>query len=306
MEPVSKFVNQKTYSDYFDVKYKHKSSKTSILIDRECSKFVIYLAYGILGLLALIFTINKITLLMFFGVSILIGVIALYDKFDMPKTPLKYAGIVLGVLFILGVLFVFLNSQESVGVAMRVSFIRKLTSSNALFNRLFNANRFVSAYNSILDGLFASTVYEGSRVTLKLFGFPINGGYVDLFGDMHWQLTDSNSFFFDSFFTSGLFGVLALTVFMFVGVKKVFEYYLTSEDDQKDKVMVLGFVVVSIAYAFFNYDCTPTVFYDMVIPFYLNNIFLIDLFLFGYCYFNAKKKEKEPVVEEVKNNEEAI
>ena len=246
--------------------------------------YITYLAFGILGLISIIFTINKITLLMLFGVSILIGIIAIYDKFKLKTKPLKIVASTFGVLFVLGFIFLLLNAQESVGVAMRISFIRNLTTGNSLLNRLFNANRFVSAYNSILDGLFSSTVVDGNKITLKLFGFPIHGDYVSLFGFMNWQLTDSNSFLFDSLFVSGLFGTLFLMVFLVLGIRKVIQYYFMSKDDPKDKVMILGFVIISIAYALINYDCTPMIFSHKTIPFHLNNIFFIDLFLFGYCY----------------------
>lgn len=46
MEPVSQFINQQLYTEYSDVKYGHKSSKNSILIQRECSKLIVLLAYA--------------------------------------------------------------------------------------------------------------------------------------------------------------------------------------------------------------------------------------------------------------------
>ena len=275
--------------------------------------FVLYLAFGVLGLISIIFTINKVTLLVLFGVALLIGLIALYDKFNINRKPLKIAATVLGVVLGLGLIFLIFNAQESVGYSMRVGFLRSLTTGNSLFNRLFNSNRFVSAYNSILDGLFARGTVDGSSIMLKLYGFPINGDYVNLFGAMEWELTDSHSFLFDSFFSSGFFGALFLIGIVILGLRKVVQYYNTSDDDKKDKVMVLGFVIISLAYALINFDSTPYIFNKFVIPFYLNNIFFIDLFLFGYCYFKSEKKkeavaeenaEEEPVVEEVIENEE--
>ena len=276
--------------------------------------FILYLSFGVLGLISIIFTINKVTLLMLFGVSVLIGIIAIYDKFKINPKPLKYGAITLGGLAALGFIVLVLNAQESVGYSMRIAFLRNLTTGNKLFNRLFNANRFFSAYDSILDGLFASATVDGSKVVLKLFGFPIHGDYVSLFGSMNWKLTDSNSFLFDSFFVSGLFGTIFLVIFLVLGVRKVIQYYILCNDDKKDKVMILGFVIISIAYALMNYDCTPMIFSSTVIPFHLNTIFFIDLFFFGYCIFKveeAKKvevKEKAPAdeVEEVVINETQI
>ena len=270
--------------------------------------YILYLVFGCLGLLTIILTINRLTLLVLFGVALLIGLIAIFDKFNINKKPLKIASIIVGSLLVLGFLFVLLNAQDSVGYKMRIDFIRNITTSVPLFDRLFNSNRFFSAYDSILDGLFATSVYEGSTVTLKLFGFPINGGWVDLFGAMTWKLTDSHSFLFDSFFTSGLFGVIFLVLFLILGIRRVIRYYNESDDDKKDKVMILGFIIISLAYALVNYDATPMIFEKTIIPFYLNNIFFIDLFLFGYCYFKSEKKKatNEPVIEEVVENEEQI
>ena len=263
--------------------------------------FITYLCFGILGLISLIFTINKITLLMTFGVALLIGIISLYTKFNLNTKPLKIASIVVGAFGVLGIFLLFLNAQDSVGYSMRVAGLRNLTTGSTFLNRLFNANRFSSAYDSILDGVFASRVIDGRSVLLKLFGYPINGGYVDYFGAMTWKITDSNSFFFDTFFTSGFFGVLFLVVILVLGIRRVLLYYKYSQDHKADKVMVLSFVIISLAYAFFAHDATPFIFNKTIIPFYMNNIFMIDLFLFGYCLFNSEKpKQEAQSVEEVK------
>lgn len=266
--------------------------------------FITYLGFGVLGLISLIFTINKISLLMLFGVSFLIGVISLYTKFNLNTKPLKIASIVVGALGALGIFVMMLNAQDSVGYSMRIEGLRNLTTGNRILNRLFNANRFSSAYDSILDGLFASRVIEGRSVLLKLFGYPITGGYVDYFGAMTWELTDSNSFFFDTFFTSGFFGVLFLVVILILGIRRVLLYYKYSQDNKADKVMVLSFVFISLAYAFFAYDATPYIFNGTIVPFYMNNIFMIDLFLFGYCLFNSEKPKE--VVRTVEENKEVV
>ena len=269
--------------------------------------YILYLAFGILGLLAIIITINKLTLLVLFGVAVLIGLIAIFDKFNINRKPLKIVSIVFGALAVLGFIFILLNAQDSVGVEMRNAAIRNLTTGNPLLNRLFNTNGFFRAYNSILDGLFAKAVVDGSAINIKLLGFPIHGDYVDVFGAMTWKLSDSNSFLFDSFFESGVFGTLFLIIVLALGIRRVIKYYNVSDEDKKDKVMILGFVIISLAYALVNYDATPYIFSKTTIPFYLNNIFLLDLFLFGYCYFKSEIKKEKPVeVEEVTNDEEQI
>ena len=263
--------------------------------------FITYLCFGVLGLLSLILTINKMTLLLTFGVVLIIGLISVFTKFDLKTKPLKITSLVIGVLAVFGLIFLFFNAQDSVGYTMRIDSLRNLTTGNSFFNRLFNSNRFVNSYNSILDGTFSSRVIDGRNVLLKLFGYPITGGYVDYFGAMTWKLTDSNSFFFDTFFTSGFFGVLFLIVILIFGLRRLFIYYKYSKDNKEEKVLVLGFVLVSLAYAFLAYDATPFIFSKTIIPFYMNNIFLIDLFLFGYCLFNSEKpKEEAQVIEEVK------
>ena len=263
--------------------------------------FVLYLAFGLLGLITIIFTINKITLLMLFGMALLIGIIALIDKFNINKKVIKVSGLVIGSIAVFGFIFLILNAQESVGIDARIPFLRNLTSNNAFLDRLFNSNRFVSAYNSILDGTFQQMQIEGKGVLVKLFGYPLHGGYVYNFGSMKWRLTDSNSFLFDSFFTSGFFGVLFLIFFLIIAIRRVILYYMHSDDDKKDKVMVLGFIIISLAYALINFDCTPYIFRQTVIPFYMNNIFLIDIFLFGYCFYKTEKRKED--VKEVKEEE---
>ncbi len=272
--------------------------------------FITYLAFGVLGLISLIFTINKMTLLMLFGVAVLISLITIYTKFNLKTKPLKIITACACGLFALGLLFLFLNAQDSVGYAMRVNGLRNITTGNKIFNRLFNSNRFANAYNGIMDGTFASKVIEGRNVLIKLFGYPINGGYVDYFGAMTWKLSDSNSFFFDTFFTSGFFGVVFLAVVLIAGIRRVILYYKYSQDNKADKVMVMSFIFISLAYAFLAYDATPFIFTKTIVPFYMNNIFLIDLFLFGYCYFNSEKPKEQVVVEEevkeATTNEEQI
>ena len=263
--------------------------------------FITYLSFGILGIISLVLTINKMTLLMTFGVSLLIGIISLYTKFNINTKPLKIASAVIGGLAVLGIIGLLFNAQDSVGYAMRIDGLRNLTTGNKVFNRLFNSNRYVSAYNGILDGTFASKTIEGRNVLIKLFGYPINGGYVDYFGAMTWKLKDSNSFFFDTFFTSGFFGVIFLSIILFVGVRRMFLYYKYGSDKKEEKVLVMSFILVSLAYAFLAYDATPFIFSKTIVPFYMNNVFIIDLFLFGYCLFNSEKpKVVEQPVEEVK------
>ncbi len=267
--------------------------------------FLTYLGFGVLGLITIILTISKITLLMLFGVAVLIGLIAIFTKFEFNKKPLKIATAVVSGLFAFGVLFLFLNAQDSVGdniASFRIGWLRDLTTGNSLLNRLFNANRFVSAYNSILDGLFTTVSSDGVSIMGKLFGFPIHGDYVYLFRVTTWQLKDSNSFFFDAFFSSGFFGVIFLVAVLVIGIRRMIKYYNNSDDAKQDKVLILGFIIISLAYALVNFDCTPMIFSNTVIPFYMNNIFFIILFLFGYCFFNSEKK-KEEKVEEVINNE---
>ena len=207
----------------------------------------------------------------------------------------------IGSIAVFGFIFLILNAQESVGIDARIPFLRNLTSNNAFLDRLFNSNRFVSAYNSILDGTFQQMQIEGKGVLVKLFGYPLHGGYVYNFGSMKWRLTDSNSFLFDSFFTSGFFGVLFLIFFLIIAIRRVILYYMHSDDDKKDKVMVLGFIIISLAYAPIMFDCTPYIFWQTVIPFYMNNIFLIDIFLFGYCFYKTEKRKED--VKEVKEEE---
>ena len=257
-----------------------------ISYSKQKKTFVAYLSFGILGLLTIILTINKFTLLYLFVIAVVIALINIFTKFNLRTKWLKLTMNIIGGLAIAGFVLLLLNAQDSVST-FRLSFLRDLTTKNALFDRLFNSNRLVSGYNAILDGTFTS---------VKILGYPIAGAYQN-FGMMTWVFNDSsNSFFFDSFFVSGLFGTGFLVFILIMCIRHVFFYYMYSTDKKEDKVLILGFILVSSIYSFIAFDATPYVFYNSIVPFYMNNIFFIIIFLFGYCLFKSLNSNRPIVV----------
>lgn len=257
--------------------------------------FSLYLSFGILGLISLIFTINKSTLLLLFLTAIIIGSISVIVRFSLNKKVLRIASRAFVGVFVFVAFFLLCNAQDSVGInfVKNIDFFREMTTGNSLLDKLFNTNGLVRRYNSILDGTFEE---------IKILGYPLCNPEEN-FGAMTWPLTDSNSFYFDSFFTSGLFGVIFLTFFIFAGLRRTFMYYANSDDPKEDKVLIVGFIVTSLAYAFVAFDCTPYIFNDTIRPFYTNNIFLIDLFLIGYCYTKSEKKKEVVTHEKAQQSE---
>jgi hypothetical protein len=165
----------------------------------------------------------------------------------------------------------FLNAQE--GASGIFASLQDFISGNPILNKLFNGNRFAGSYNKILNALLTTNS---------------TGDFVYLFGFYPtYNVPVSNSWLFDSFMTSGIFGVLFFVGFLVLGVRQLLIYYRKSGDNIKDKAMIVAFIFCFFAYSIINFDMTPLIFSRTLSPIYLSGPFLVTLFLFSYTSFKT-------------------
>jgi hypothetical protein len=74
-------------------------------------------------------------------------------------------------------------------------------------------------------------------------------------------------------------------------------YYRNSDDNIKDKAMIVAFIFCFFFYGIINFDMTPLIFSKTLSPIYLSGPFLVTLFLFSYTAF--KTINVVPVVETI-------
>ncbi len=244
--------------------------------------------YAAIGIIALIFTPTKMTLITDVCIILAILIIVLFGKNRIKSKVFSIIMIVFAVLFGLGLLVFILNSQSWSFLEPFQNFI----ANNYLLNRIFNANGLAVNYNEILSNIFVPAALVGY--------YPID--------EYDNYVANSNSILFDTFLTSGIIGFVFLAIALIFAGIAVVRYYKNSGDNICDKSLILGFLVVFFGYSIINYDMQPYVYYSNFIPFYENGLFFVALFLMGYVFTGAyphKAKveavEAQPeVVEETK------
>ncbi len=233
--------------------------------------FLLYLAYSVLGLFSLLTTVSKTTLVSDALIFVIVLLVLLFAKLNWKGKVLKIVSIIFGSLFLLGLVVLFLNAQE--GASGIFASLQDFISGNPILNKLFNGNRFAGSYNKILNALLTTNS---------------TGDFVYLFGFYPtYNVPVSNSWLFDSFMTSGIFGVLFFVGFLVLGVRQLLIYYRKSGDNIKDKAMIVAFIFCFFAYSIINFDMTPLIFSRTLSPIYLSGPFLVTLFLFSYTSFKT-------------------
>ena len=250
--------------------------------------FLAYSAFSVIAFLSILFTPTIMTFITTFLVIVCIVVILLKGKNIISNKLLKNLMLVILVIFALGFVVVLLNAQNN------LAFMHKITSSNKLFNKLFNTNHITSSYNAVLDGLFSSN---------KLFGFPPY--YDEIRFENVWP---AGGWFTDMFMTSGLFGYAFFVFFLYLGIKNFIKYYNSdADDDIKDKSLIIALIVVILGYTFINYDAKPFVYSNIVDNYLLRGPFILVFFLVGYVYGKGVtiRSSDKPAIEnkEEKSNE---
>ena len=267
--------------------------------------FLIYLSYAILAALAIILSITKMNALIIFVVILLVTYFLLYHFGKIKPKAFKIINIVGVSLFVLLILVMALNSQyAAVEDGARISFLQNLISNNRLLNLLFNSNPLSKKYSVALDGLFTKYKMFGT-FTGKVQGFTNTYAFTERYGE-HYEIYPTGSWFFDTILTAGTFGFIFFIAAIIFAIVNLVKYYKNSGDLKQNKALIMVFLIAFFAYGLVNYDMSPLIFKKHYYPFNTNNLFMISLFLVGYCFFNNEKKKeelKEEVVSEEANNE---
>lgn len=250
--------------------------------------FILYLCFGLIGLIALILMPNVWTLLTDILVVIVLAVFILMLYFKSASKIVKNISIVIGVIVLLGLIFVTINAQTNASGIF--ASIKDSVKGNAILNKLFNDNRFIIPINCSLDGLFSTDRILGTPIHTYTYTYKTG-------------LLVTGSWLFDSIYSSGLFGLAFLVFIIAIGIRRMVFYYRNSDDVKEDKVTVIAFVITFLTYTLVNFDMTPYVFKSNVIPMYENGLFLIVIFLLSYCFAKSDVKKEVPVNKEIKEKE---
>ena len=243
--------------------------------------FMIYALYSLVGLLALILVPSIDSLFAAVVILLIDGITILYQKVEKSRKPLKYVmylGIAGGVILFLIML---LNNQSF------ASGISNAIANNSFLNRLLNTNRIVTPINKMLKDVIGKNF-------LGFYGQQISEVVID-------EVHLSNSFFFDTFMTSGVIGVAALSFFLIYGLLSFKKYFLYSDEDNSVKHALLGFILILYAYSFFFYEGEYGVYYTIMKPFFMTGPFMISVFIF--VYVTSKGKIDFRKLKEVEKNE---
>ena len=263
-------------------------------------QFIAYVAFTAIALISLLFTINKMSIFFTVGELLVIATIFLLYKYK-EKINFKYvkftAGVIAGFIGVLLIIFI-LNSQNFFGEPIKG--IRDAISGNSFLDRLFNSNYFARKIQPLFDGIFDFKSKTYGYITMSADYFP-KGTYTD-------GMYPIGSWFFDSFLVAGLFGAILLAFFIGFGIKRMFNYFKTSDDGWDNKILIAGFVFSILFYGLYGYDTTPYVYSDDISPITLCGLFSIAIFLMSYCFYRSNQKVEKLQKEEgnALNYEETI
>ena len=249
---------------------------------KEKVQFIIYAVYTLVALLALILVPSLLSIGAIIAVALLLLVIYFGKRYVKTRKVFKIIMIALLVLFGLGYLVYLLNNQAFAGG------ISKIIAGNGLLNKIFNTNGYAQAYNPVVTNIFNAN---------HLFGFASVEVDVDIYEELHL----SGGFIFDTFMTSGVFGVLCLFAFIFVGFKSFKKYFYGHSDEFHYQALLLLFVIVFIGYSAFFNSGEYALYYRVYKPIYMTAPFMITVFIFSYVYCKG-----HPYVPEVEKKEETV
>ena len=257
---------------------------------KERKLFFTYVAFSAVGLLSLIFVPSKKALLIFILVLVIDAVIFLLKKFVVLRKPAKYVLIVGVSLALLLALFIILNNQSL------IPFVHNFTSGNSFLNRLFNSNRYVNKINPLVFDILCSD---------NFLGFAVDKS--DIHSIYPPELHMSGYFYFDTFMTSGVIGVVAIVFALFIGLKGFKNYFLSEKDNFYSKAVLVSLVAFYLIFIGLFNNTEYGVFYTIYQPAFMSGPFMIVIFVFSYVLGRgyepkAVVKEEKPV-EEVTVNE---
>lgn len=236
---------------------------------KEPKKFIIICLFSLIGLLAMLFTLNKTNIVTDILVILFLTFVLFIPKNKKVLSIFGYC--LLGIVVILGGLF-FVNSQSQWGFAKP---LQDLISNNFILNKLFNANRFSASFKEALDGCLSSN---------RLLGFDADS-----------DLLPTGSWLFDNIMTSGILGALSFLSFVVLISINLVKYYQKDGDDNLTKNLIVCFVGTFFIYGVFALDAQPYAHYLNFIVLQQNPMLLIVLFLCGYTFkiYNQKVEMKK-------------
>lgn len=232
---------------------------------KETKLFVLYSIYAFIGLLTLILTPTKFTLISDFFLLIILVCVVIFGRLKIKTRPfVLFTKIIFACSVIYLLLFIIL-SQSSI---TSLNGLRNTLYNIPLIGRLFSLGR----YRVIIDGILS---------TNKLLGFYDFG------------IPFSNSFLFDGFYLGGLIGGIVLIVCLGVVINIVY-YFYSKHDNLLEKSLLISFVFTYFAYNLINDTIQPYLYYDNYLLSYHNGPFLVVMFLIGFAlYYLIDKKKKD-------------
>ena len=251
--------------------------------------FLTYLFFTVLGGLSLLLTISKTTLIADIVLLVTLALIILFIKVKKSRKPIRIGLIVLLVLFVIGFLMMFLNAQTSWKF---LKSYQDFIKNNRLFNRLFNTSFYFGRIYSILCNLFTEN---------HIFGAPVGIGTG---ADMSIFVRPSNSWFFDNFLTSGVFGAAFFVFALYIGIKQMVKYYKNSDEIEFNKALLFAFVLGVLMITGVGYCSIPIINANNLYPVYMFAPFLIVIFFISYTFKPLPKPQSEE--KEVSTDEKAL
>lgn len=252
--------------------------------------FIAYAVFAALGLISLLFTVNKYALISDFLLLVVMAGIIVFAKIPQSRNIIKYIIYVgLGLFLILSIVM-FINAQTWGWV----SGIKNAIASNSLLNRLFNTNFLVTGINAILwESLNLGKIFGSFVGVVAGTGYGVNQ-----------QL--AGTWIFDNVLTSGIFGAIFFDFALFIGLRQMMKYWKNSKDLDVNKYLIMGFVITLFVICGILYDGTPLINSNNLFPIYMFAPFLIALFLISYTFKEEKAVESQNEEKEEVKYEETI
>ena len=163
---------------------------------KEKKTFIIFLIFTLVAAFALLLVPSKLGLLVTLLALGIDGITILYTKVEKSRKPLRiimYVVIAIGVIIFL----IMLANNQSF-----LSGISNIIAGNRYLNRLFNSNGYISPLNMMIKNV----------IGVNFLGFATQETYVGYYEEVHL----SGSFFFDTFMTAGVVGVILLSFFLII------------------------------------------------------------------------------------------
>ena len=251
---------------------------------KEKVQFILYALYTFIALLALILVPSILSLAMIAVIALLVLIVYLGKRYVKSRKVFKIGLFVFLALFAIGYFVFILNNQAF------ASGISNIVANNGLLNKIFNTNRFAQAYNPVITNIFNRN---------HLFGFASVEVDIGIYEELHL----SGGFIFDTFLTSGVFGVICLFIYIFIGFKSFKKYFYDHSDEFRYQAMLLLFAVVFVIYSAFFNTGEYALYYKVYKPVYMTAPFMLLMFVFSYVYSKSHpyvpvEDKKEEVVNE--------